>query len=99
MSNTTDEIERLNDANNALIEIGHKQADEIERLTAKLNAIQSVVNEQAENEGLWFRAEYATEAYLQSELRRLHEVIDGKTGDEIARELMPVSGYTIELFK
>ena len=55
-------------------------AEEMERLTAKLNAIQSVVNEQAENEGLWSIAKYATEAYLQSELRRLHEVIEGKTG-------------------
>ena len=58
------------------------------RLTTERSDIQAVVDEQAANEGLWFIAEYATEAYLQSELRRLHEVIEGKTGDEIARELV-----------
>lgn len=37
--------------------------------------ILELVNEQAEDYGLWFNAKYATEAYLQSELRRLHALI------------------------
>ena len=39
---------------------------------------QQVVDEQAEDEGLWFRAETAAEAYLQQELRRLHAAVEGK---------------------
>ena len=35
-----------------------------------------VCSEQAEDEGLWFEAETAPEAYLQQELRRLHAVIE-----------------------
>ena len=37
---------------------------------------QQVVDEQAEDEGLWFRAETAAEAYLQQELRRLHAAVE-----------------------
>lgn len=46
--------------------------------------IRSVVNEQAEDEGLWCDTRYASEAYLQAALRRLHEVIEGKTSEECA---------------
>jgi hypothetical protein len=35
-----------------------------------------VVDKQAEDDGLWFSAINATEAYLQAGLRRLHEVIE-----------------------
>lgn len=38
--------------------------------------IQELVNEQAEDDGLWFAAETAPEAYLQQELRRLHARIE-----------------------
>lgn len=38
--------------------------------------ILDTVLEQAEDEGLWFNAKYASEAYLQQELRRLHTVIE-----------------------
>ena len=38
-----------------------------------------LTNEQAEDEGLWFVAATAPEAYLQQELRRLHAVIEGNT--------------------
>jgi hypothetical protein len=41
--------------------------------SAKLHAI---VNAQAEDEGLWFQARTAPEAYLQQELRRLHAAIE-----------------------
>ena len=54
--------------------------------------LREAVNSQAEDEGLWFEAKTAPEAYLQQELRRLHEIIEGKTGDECAREV--VAGYS-----
>jgi hypothetical protein len=43
-----------------------------------LARVRRLVAEQAEDEGLWFIAEHAPEAYLQQELRRLHRVIEGK---------------------
>ena len=38
--------------------------------------VQKLVNEQAEDEGLWFDAATASEAYLQQELRKLHAAIE-----------------------
>ncbi len=38
--------------------------------------IKAIVNEQAEDEGLWFIAETAPEAYLQAALRRLHKAVE-----------------------
>jgi len=38
--------------------------------------IVGLVNKQAEDDGLWFDAQTAPEAYLQQELRRLHAVIE-----------------------
>lgn len=35
-----------------------------------------LVAQQAEDEGLWFVAQYASEAYLQQALRELHSVIE-----------------------
>jgi len=49
---------------------------EVERLTARLSAIRTVVDAQAEDDGLWFIAATAPEAYLQQELRRLHAVVE-----------------------
>lgn len=42
----------------------------------RLDRIIDVVEQQANNEGLWFIAQTAPEAYLQQELRRLHAVIE-----------------------
>lgn len=42
-----------------------------------------LVEEQAEDEGLWFVAVTAPEAYLQQELRRLHATIEA--ADAISR--------------
>lgn len=42
----------------------------------QLEAIRALVAKQAEDEGLWFVAETAAEAYLQQELRKLHAVIE-----------------------
>ncbi len=44
-----------------------------------------IVAEQAEDEGLWFVAQTASEAYLQQELRRLHAAVEAERegeGDE-----------------
>lgn len=49
-------------------------------------AIKKLVAEQAEDDGLWFRAETAAEAYLQQELRKLHETIEGKPAAQCALE-------------
>lgn len=37
-----------------------------------------LVEEQADDEGLWFQAKTAPEAYLQQALRRLRAVLEGK---------------------
>lgn len=54
---------------------------EIERLRA-------IAAEQAEDEGLWFVAQNAAEGYLQAQLRRLHEAIEGKSAEECARAVL-----------
>lgn len=47
------------------------------RYTArKLEALTEIVDAQANDDGLWFFAETASEAYLQQELRRLHAEIE-----------------------
>lgn len=47
------------------------------RASERVNSMQAAAAEQANDEGLWFSAVYASEAYLQQELRRLHTVIEG----------------------
>lgn len=54
-------------------------ADELERTDAK-----ELVTHQANDDGLWFVPQVASEAYLQTALRKLHEVIEGKTSAECA---------------
>ena len=39
----------------------------------------AIVREQAKDEGLWFIATTAPEAYLQQELRRLHLAVEGES--------------------
>ncbi len=50
-------------------------------LVAALARIIEVIEIQASDEGLWFQAQTAPEAYLQRELRRLHEVIKVQLGE------------------
>jgi phage-related protein len=38
--------------------------------------IQKFIDQQSNDEGLWFVAQTASEAYLQQELRKLHQVIE-----------------------
>lgn len=58
------------------------QADNA-RLRAALGAAQVVVNRQAEDDGLWFNARTAPEAYLQQELRALHRVIEATRAEAL----------------
>ena len=52
----------------------HHAAGEI--LSLGFVDIRKMVDEQAEDEGLWFRAQTASEAYLQAALRNLHEEVE-----------------------
>lgn len=54
----------------------HKDHAHGEVAEQKQKKLLSMVNRQAEDEGLWFVAETAAEAYLQQELRLLHAVIE-----------------------
>jgi hypothetical protein len=42
----------------------------------QMKMLRQVTAQQAEDDGLWFIAETASEAYLQQELRRLHWLIE-----------------------
>jgi hypothetical protein len=41
-----------------------------------INQLGAVVDAQAEDDGLWFLAQTAPEAYLQQELRKLHAMVE-----------------------
>lgn len=51
--------------------------DKAKALEADNAALRQLVAEQAEDDGLWFMAQTASEAYLQQALRTLHAVIEG----------------------
>jgi hypothetical protein len=51
-------------------------ADLIEAALLPLENARLLCAKQAEDDGLWFQAETAPEAYLQQELRKLHKVIE-----------------------
>lgn len=53
-----------------------RMADRIVELEETIAVQLALVHKQAEDEGLWFIAQTAPEAYLQQELRRLHGVIE-----------------------
>lgn len=52
---------------------------EVERLNTRLASIRTLCATQANDDGLWFRAQYASEAYLQQALRELHRVAEEPT--------------------
>jgi chromosome segregation ATPase len=91
------EVERLREQIEpnvlALMRLNQKQRVENERLRAgveRLREAQRLVSKQAEDEGLWFYVQTAPEAYLQAELRKLHEAIEGEgaSGDACARRFL-----------
>ena len=45
-------------------------------MSSRLIDLKYLIDKQAEDEGLWFVAQTASEAYLQQELRRLHVVCE-----------------------
>lgn len=51
-------------------------------------AIKSLVDEQANDPGLWFKPETCAEAVLQRALRQIHAVIDGKSPEQCAIEVL-----------
>ncbi len=51
-------------------------AKRIAELEAQLKSITAVVDDQAEDTGLWFVAQTASEAYLQQALRDLHGITE-----------------------
>ena len=46
-----------------------------------IKPIMQLVAKQAEDWGLWGEAQYASEAYIQEQLRKLHRVIEDEFGD------------------
>jgi hypothetical protein len=52
-------------------------ADALSDLLKRDTTIRMLVTRQADDDGLWFSAQTAAEAYLQQEMRRLHAVIEG----------------------
>jgi len=53
-----------------------------------LAPIKALVDKQAEDEGLWYRAQTAAEGYVQQELRRLHAVIELQPAAKALEELL-----------
>ena len=64
--------------------LADKSRERAEAAEAELAELRAVVNRQAEDSGLWFEAQTAPEAYLQQELRKLHEAIEGRSQKECA---------------
>ncbi len=63
--------------NNTESELVYLRA-ELLKYAKDCRAIQVITDQQANDEGLWFDAQTAPEAYLQIELRRLHAEIEGR---------------------
>lgn len=57
---------------------GNDLVDRLDKAVSSLAAGRQLVAKQAEDDGLWFQAKTAPEAYLQQELRRLHSAIEGE---------------------
>ena len=66
------DLERLDWCNDNAIDA----ADRIAELEALMKQLRTITDRQAEDEGLWFEAVTAPEAYLQQELRKLHSAVE-----------------------
>jgi len=63
--------------------------DETKRMRAEVLApIKALVDKQAEDEGLWYRAQTSAEGYVQQELRRLHAVIELQPAASVLEALL-----------
>lgn len=58
--------------------------------TDRIKLIRKLVDIQAEDDGLWFIAETASEAYFQQRLRELHTVIES---DDMQAIKQIIEGY------
>lgn len=56
-----------------------------------MSSAERLVAEQAEDQGLWFIAQTAPEAYLQQELRRLHAAVEA----DAAIKKEPAVGFVV----
>ena len=56
--------------------ISEGRLDHLEARSRALGDVKVLVNKQAEDDGLWFDAQTAPEAYLQQELRKLHGAVE-----------------------
>lgn len=65
-------------------------------VVSNLDDALAIVAEQAEDEGLWFIARTAPEAYLQQELRRLHAALEGVSPEECAARVLSEHGANDE---
>lgn len=74
---TTEQVRRGQERGDwvRLADVERRYAD-VEPLIRKMRELRALVNEQAEDAGLWFIAQYASEAELQQALRRLHSAIE-----------------------
>ena len=78
LSEANDELTSERDRTQKVLEeTVESMGNSIIRLEAERDAPLKLVAEQAEDEGLWFMAQTAPEAYLQQELRKLHAAIEG----------------------
>lgn len=71
------ELKRWQEKRQRLLAVPALEAENL-RLLQRLSDIMAVVDAQAEDDGLWFYAETAPEAYLQQQLRRLHAAVEAK---------------------
>ena len=78
MSEKPDEFDEFWQERRAYVEVEAARRERIAALEAESKAIKLLVAEQAEDDGLWFVARTAPEAYLQRALRQLHSVIEGE---------------------
>ena len=62
---------------------------------SRLKLLKEFIALQAEDVGLWFDAEYASEAYLQQQLRRVAWLIEEATDEQIKAEIEVYKGRLI----
>ena len=83
-------IERMRDLTNKVMgareyeiqDLLRESSDLLQQYGDALVRLRTTVDAQAEDEGLWFVAETAAEAYLQQELRKLHAQIEALQENE-----------------
>ena len=90
-----DATQTANDISNLATDMEHEIVtlrSEGELLRERLDVAMGTVSAQALDEGLWFEAETAPEAYLQDALRTLHEVVEGSSREECANAALVSEG-------